>query len=66
MPKIKTHSSCKKRFKITGTGKVRFFSAYLRHNTARRPMDMKRGNRGGQIMVAADARVIKRNFMRNG
>ncbi|MCH9779702.1 MAG: 50S ribosomal protein L35, partial [Alphaproteobacteria bacterium] len=42
MPKIKTHSSSKKRFKITGTGKVRFYSAYLRHNTSARPMDMKR------------------------
>ncbi|HAE01702.1 MAG TPA: 50S ribosomal protein L35, partial [Rhodospirillaceae bacterium] len=30
MPKIKSKSSAKKRFKITGTGKVRFYSAYLR------------------------------------
>lgn len=64
MPKLKTKSSAKKRFKLTGTGKVRFYSAGLRHNTSKRPMDMKRQNRGSQIMAAPDARVVKRNFLR--
>lgn len=64
MPKLKTKSSAKKRFKLTGTGKVRFYSAYLRHNTSKRPMDMKRQNRGSQIMAAPDARIVKRNFLR--
>jgi len=64
MPKIKTKSSAKKRFKTTGTGKVRFYSAYLRHNTSNRPTQMKRQNRGGQIMCASDATVEKRNWLR--
>lgn len=64
MPKLKTKSSAKKRFKLTANGKVRFYSAYLRHNTSNRPTQMKRQNRGSQIMCDADARVVKRNFLR--
>lgn len=32
MPKIKTKSAAKKRFKITGTGKIKFQHAGKRHN----------------------------------
>lgn len=64
MPKLKTKSSAKKRFKITGTGKVRFASACLSHNTAKRPQKMKRQNRGTQVMANCDAKVVKRNFLR--
>lgn len=31
MPKMKTHSSAKKRFKLTGSGKVKRFQAYTSH-----------------------------------
>jgi len=31
MPKMKTHSSLKARFKITGTGKVKRYKAYKNH-----------------------------------
>ena len=64
MPKLKNKSSAKKRFKLTATGKVRFYSACLRHNTSKRPQQMKRQNRGGQIMAACDGRIIRRNFLR--
>lgn len=64
MPKLKTKSSAKKRFKLTASGKVRFYSANLRHNTFLRSQKMKRHNRGSQIMSAADARIVKRNFLR--
>ncbi len=64
MPKLKNKSSAKKRFKITGTGKVRFYSAYLRHNTSKRPQQMKRQNRGSQILKACDARIIIKNHLR--
>ncbi|MEM7197043.1 MAG: 50S ribosomal protein L35 [Pseudomonadota bacterium] len=63
MPKLKTNSSAKKRFKLTGTGKVRFYSACLQHNTSKRSQQMKRQNRGSQILCAANAKVIKRNFL---
>ena len=32
MPKMKTKSSAKKRFRLTGTGKVKFQRAGMRHN----------------------------------
>ncbi len=31
MPKLKTHSGAKKRFKLTGSGKVKRFQAYTSH-----------------------------------
>lgn len=36
MPKMKTRSSVKKRFKVTGTGKVKFKRAGKRHNLGHR------------------------------
>lgn len=64
MPKLKNKSSAKKRFKITATGKVKFFGAFLRHNTSNRPMQMKRQNRGAQVMCAANAKTVKRHWLR--
>ena len=64
MPKLKNKSSAKKRFKLTAKGKVRFNSANLQHMLRRRSQKMKRTNRGTQIMSAADARIVKRNFLR--
>ncbi|MBC7723096.1 MAG: 50S ribosomal protein L35, partial [Pedobacter sp.] len=31
MPKVKTNSSAKKRFKVTGTGEITFQKAFKRH-----------------------------------
>ncbi|PPR63031.1 MAG: 50S ribosomal protein L35 [Alphaproteobacteria bacterium MarineAlpha4_Bin2] len=64
MPKLKNKSSAKKRFKLTAKGKVRFNSANLQHMLRRRSQKMKRTNRGTQVMSAADARIVKRNFLR--
>ena len=66
MPKMKTNSSAKKRFKKTASGKLKFFSAYLSHNTAKRPQQMKRQNRGSQIMQDCDAKNIKKYLLPNG
>lgn len=66
MPKMKTNSSAKKRFKKTGTGKIKFFSACLAHNTSKRPQQMKRQNRGSQVMQDCDAKNIKRYLLPNG
>lgn len=65
MPKLKNKSSAKKRFKLTGKGKVRFYSAYLRHNTSKRPQQMKRQNRGSQILKDRDARKVLQFFLRH-
>jgi large subunit ribosomal protein L35 len=39
--KRKTHSGAKKRFGMTGTGKLTRGRAFMRHNLRRRPGDMK-------------------------
>ncbi len=63
MPKLKTKSGAKKRFRLTGTGKVRMNFAKKRHNLRKRSQKMKRKARGSQIMAASDAKVVKRNFL---
>jgi large subunit ribosomal protein L35 len=42
MPKMKTNSSAKKRFKITGTGKVMRKKAYKRHILTKKSKNQKR------------------------
>ena len=66
MPKMKTNSSAKKRFKKTASGKLKFFSACLSHNTSARPQQMKRQNRGSQVMRDCDAKNIIKYLMPNG
>ncbi|GBR54573.1 hypothetical protein GCM10007872_19490 [Gluconobacter sphaericus NBRC 12467] len=59
MPKMKTKSSVKKRFKITATGKVMCGPGNKRHGLINRPQKMKRTNRGPQTMTDMDAKTIK-------
>ena len=59
MPKLKTKSSAKKRFSLTGSGKVRANFASKRHNLRKRPKKMKRKARGTTVLCAADARIAK-------
>ncbi|MBX7110006.1 MAG: 50S ribosomal protein L35 [Chitinophagales bacterium] len=42
MPKMKTNSSAKKRFKLTGTGKVKRKKAYKRHILTKKAHDRKK------------------------
>ena len=66
MPKMKTKASAKKRFKLTGTGKVRVPYGYKNHMLRRRPQKMKRSTRGYKTLTGADARLVKRHFLPNG
>ncbi len=59
MPKLKSKSSAKKRFRLTGTGKVRASAAFLRHNLRKRSQKVKRKARGTMILSDADARIVK-------
>ncbi|MDV7338261.1 50S ribosomal protein L35 [Terasakiella sp. A23] len=59
MPKMKTKSGAKKRFKITATGKVRGAYAFKSHNLRKRSNKMKRQARGSFVLSAADARMAK-------
>jgi large subunit ribosomal protein L35 len=65
MPKLKTKSGAKKRFRLTASGKVRMNQAYMRHGMRKRPQKMKRKARGSTIMSASDARIVRRNFLPN-
>lgn len=42
MPKVKTNSSAKKRFKVTGTGKITFQKAFRRHLLTKKSKKRKR------------------------
>jgi large subunit ribosomal protein L35 len=66
MPKMKTKSAAKKRFRLTGTGKVRANVAYKRHMLRNKPQKMKRQARGTFILSDADATIVKRNFLPYG
>lgn len=59
MPKLKSKSGAKKRFRTTGTGKLKSGFAKKRHNLRKRSQKMKRKARGAQIMADADARIVK-------
>ncbi len=63
MPKMKTHSSAKKRFKTTAKGKVKAKQAYTSHMMMNKPKSMKRKARGTQILSKADARIVLRNWL---
>ena len=60
MPKLKTKSGAKKRFRLTGTGKIRFNRAYKQHNLRKRSQKMKRQSRRGANMSKADAAFVSR------
>ena len=59
MPKMKTKSSVKKRFKITATGKVLAGPGNKRHGLINRSQKMKRTNRGSQTLTEMDGRTVK-------
>lgn len=59
MPKLKTKSSAKKRFRLTASGKVRAGVAFKRHNLRKRTQKMKRKARGTVMLCDADARIVK-------
>jgi len=59
MPKQKTHSGAKKRFKVTGSGKVMKQQAGMRHNLEVKGSDRKRRLNQEQVLAPADQKVIK-------
>jgi len=60
MPKMKTHSGSKKRFKVTGTGKLKKQRAGMRHNLEVKSGKRKRSLNQDQILSPADSKVIKK------
>ena len=60
MPKIKTHSGAKKRFRITGTGKVMHEQANKRHLLEGKPSRRTRRISGSKQLSKPDARKVER------
>lgn len=59
MPKLKTKGSVKKRFKVTGSGKIKRGFAFRKHNLTKRSKAMKRSNRGTTILDKSDEKIIR-------
>lgn len=59
MPKLKTKSGAKKRFKLTASGKVKASQAGKRHGMRKRSQKTVRNQRGTTIMHASDAKFVK-------
>ena len=59
MPKMKTKSSAKKRFKVTATGKVLSAQAGKRHGMIKRTKKFIRDARGTTVLSKADEQIIK-------
>ena len=59
MPKMKTKSGAKKRFKITGTGKILAAQAGKRHGMIKRTKKFIRHARGTSVPCDADAGIVK-------
>ncbi len=60
MPKNKTHSGAKKRFRITGSGKVMREQAGARHLFEHKPSTQTRRLAQDQVVSAADVKKVKK------
>ncbi|EJF91155.1 50S ribosomal protein L35 [Bartonella tamiae] len=66
MPKMKTKSSAKKRFKITATGKVKAASAGKQHGMIKRSNKFIRDARGTKVLAEPDSKKVIKNYLPNG
>ncbi|AWB86047.1 MULTISPECIES: 50S ribosomal protein L35 [Mycetocola] len=60
MPKQKTHSGAKKRFKLTGSGKIKKQQSGMRHNLEVKSGQRKRRLNTDQLVSKADTKNIKK------
>lgn len=60
MPKIKTRRGAAKRFKMTGSGKIRRRHAYLRHILSSKTRKQKRNLRRSALVAESDAKSIRK------
>ena len=66
MPKLKTKSGAKKRFKITCTGKGVYGQAGKRQRVIKRTNKQIRNLRGTNVLFEGDAERVKKYFLPNG
>jgi len=60
MPKMKTNRGAAKRFKLTGSGKIKRNKAFSSHILTKKSTKRKRGLRLSDVVSAADHKGIKR------
>ena len=60
MPKMKTKSSAKKRFKVTATGLILAAQAGKRHGMIKRTKKFIRQARGTTILSEQDANIVRK------
>ena len=61
MPKMKTHKGATKRFKTTGSGKVKRFKAFKSHILTKKTSKRKRRLRqAGLVKTTGDVKRVKR------
>lgn len=60
MPKVKTNSSAKKRFKVTGTGQITYQKAFKRHILTKKSTKRKRNLNKKGMISGANADFVKR------
>lgn len=66
MPKIKTNRAAAKRFKRTGTGKVKRSKAFSNHILTKKTTKRKRNLRASGLIVHANLREIRRMLPNSG
>ena len=62
MPKMKTKSSAKKRFKLTGTGKIKRKHAFKSHILTKKETKQKRNLTQTGLVHESDVKNIKQQF----
>ena len=60
MPKMKTHSGSKKRFRVTGSGKIMRGKAYKSHILTKKSAKRKRNFRHETVLAACDEKNVAR------
>lgn len=60
MPKLKTNRGAAKRFRKTGTGKMKVKRAFARHILTKKPANRKRVLRSPKVIDPSDAKAVKR------
>ncbi len=60
MPKVKTSRAAAKRFKKTGTGKLKRMKAYKSHILTKKSQKRKRNLRKSTVAVSSNAKVMKK------
>ncbi len=66
MPKMKTNSGAKKRFKVTGTGKILYKQSGKRHNLGKKSQKRIRNLRGSAVLSEGFTASVMKNKLPYG